>query len=135
MDYTINSHMAHIMSLSRLYNIVVSHDELMQVRDETHAKLMRDLMNSMKAKAGDGHATIITCIPPPYIFYYGFLHVMIACPSPAFAYMLLLISHVIITALACIYYCIFILMKNVILLVLLMQHFNSTMVLQTRHFS
>ena len=46
----------------------------------------------MKAKARDGHATIITCVKDA-------THVMIvACPSLAFDFMLLLISSLVLPA-------------------------------------
>ena len=61
----------------------------------------RNKMQNMQPKelmmAGNVYATIITYVTPPYTsLYYGVTHVMIACPSPAFAFMLLLFSHAII---------------------------------------
>ena len=50
----------------------------------------------MKAKVGDRHATIIICLTPPYIFYYGVIYTCYDHCLPTF--MLLLISHAIITA-------------------------------------
>ena len=42
--------------------------------------------------------------PSLHLFFYGDTHIMIvACPSLAFVFMLLLISHAIITGFACIY--------------------------------
>ena len=45
--------------------------------------VMRNIRSSVEAKAGNGHATSITCICviPPYI-----MHVATYSPSPAFAF-------------------------------------------------
>ena len=64
--------------------------------------MSQEIRSSMKTKVRDGHATIITCVTQ---MQGGIRHVtIVACPSLAFAFVLLLISHAIITGFACIYF-------------------------------
>ena len=78
-----------------------------------------------EGKGKNGHATIITCITPPCIFFYVVTHVMtVACPSLAFAFMLLPISHAIITGFACIYCILFLYFSIVIPTSFIISHFD-----------